>query len=84
MRLGFRNNNKASHSDGLTSILSTSVLCPVLDSLINLGELDRFQGSIRTLVLELDQQSEINLSKLHILLMMNLRKVEVFYPKAHT
>lgn len=38
------------------------MLCPVLNSLINLEELARFLGSIRTLVLELD--SEINLSKL--------------------
>ena len=61
MRLGFRNNNKPSHSGDLTSILNISMLCPVLNSLINLEELARFLGSIRTLVLELD--SEIYLSK---------------------
>lgn len=54
LRLGFRNSNKTYHSDDLTSILSTSMWCPVLDSLNNVGQLDRFQGSIRALVLEID------------------------------
>lgn len=83
MRPGFRSSNTVCHSDDLTSILSISMLCPVVASLIKVEELDRFQRSIRNLVLEIDEELEIMVSKLHISPMTKLRRLKRFIQR-HT